>query len=419
LLLAVTVAGLEFISTFLVPPWPAYDARPVDVTTRPIAVMKALTETPELIPTYNSWGFRDRQRTVERPPDVRFRAAFVGDSFLEGPFVTATLPARVERDWVKAGYQDMEAINLGVSATGPPHYYYRTKEIALKLHPDVLVLMFYSGNDYVHERLDSWTFPSLLGERPQPSILGALAPHFTWLLVNKLGLSEFGRGNKPIPGEVDTLNDVVSGPRNERVPLLVQHLKKHYFPDKDEAMMAEVLRRGGDDFWAELERRGPDREFILGWWLAAMVDDETTKRRLIANREAAERLFDAAELAATMTWLNGINELVAAKGSRLLVVAAPVGTVDPRYAAFYRHWPHYYSWNVRRDMTHRHFVAALGQQGFNFIDLRPDFEGVRGAYRLIDGHWTELGTDIAARQVADKIVAMRRARAGKEGLTNE
>jgi hypothetical protein len=34
------------------------------------------------------------------------------------------------------------------------------------------------------------------------------------------------------------------------------------------------------------------------------------------------------------------------------------------------------------------------------IDLRDDLDGVRGTYRLTDGHWTALGTRIAADRVA-------------------
>ena len=36
----------------------------------------------------------------------------------------------------------------------------------------------------------------------------------------------------------------------------------------------------------------------------------------------------------------------------------------------------------------------------NVIDLRDDLEGVRGTYRLTDGHWTELGTRIVADRVS-------------------
>jgi predicted DNA-binding ribbon-helix-helix protein len=38
------------------------------------------------------------------------------------------------------------------------------------------------------------------------------------------------------------------------------------------------------------------------------------------------------------------------------------------------------------------------------IDLREALDGVRGSYRLTDGHWTDLGTRIAADRVAQALL---------------
>jgi hypothetical protein len=38
-----------------------------------------------------------------------------------------------------------------------------------------------------------------------PSILGTTAPRTDWLVSNRLGLSEIGRGSKDIPGENELL----------------------------------------------------------------------------------------------------------------------------------------------------------------------------------------------------------------------
>ena len=70
LLIGVILAASEAIASFLVPSYPARDMRPINVTS-----------TPEI--TYNDWELRDRPRTFERPPGVRFRSILVGDSFLE------------------------------------------------------------------------------------------------------------------------------------------------------------------------------------------------------------------------------------------------------------------------------------------------------------------------------------------------
>ena len=50
-------------------------------------------------------------------------------------------------------------------------------------------------------------------------------------------------------------------------------------------------------------------------------------------------------------------------------------------------------------MRHQRLVEALKNTWIPFVDLRPEFLGVRGAYRMIDSHWTERGVAIAADRV--------------------
>jgi hypothetical protein len=64
LLVAVTVAGLEFLSSFVVPPWPSRELRPIEVSNASVA--STLTGT-QPVPTYNSWGMRDREHPLEKP----------------------------------------------------------------------------------------------------------------------------------------------------------------------------------------------------------------------------------------------------------------------------------------------------------------------------------------------------------------
>ena len=50
----------------------------------------------------------------------------------------------------------------------------------------------------------------------------------------------------------------------------------------------------------------------------------------------------------------------------------------------------------------------------NVIDLRDDLEGVRGTYRLTDGHWTELGTRIVADRVSRALLPSLEASGKRE-----
>jgi hypothetical protein len=407
LLAAFTVGGLELASIFFTPAWPAFELRPIRASSDAIREIKTLAAAPQSIPFYNSWGVKDRERSIEKPSGIRFRSIVVGDSFVEGAFALPTVTDDVEQDWSKKGITDMEAVNLGISATGPPQYYYRIKRVALDLHPDAIVLVFYAGNDFLSQALPAWSIPPFIAELPEPSILGTVAPHLTWLAVNRLALSEYGRGNKPVPNEFDILADILKKPRADRPALLAQHLKTYYFPQKDLETMREILSRGGDRFWDAFEDTGTEREFLMAWMIANMVDNETGTWKTARNVEEADKLVDPREIEATLSWLTAARDLVEASGVKFLIAIAPVGSVDPRYAEFWQPWPRYFAWNPQREAARLHLVAALRQHGIDPIDLSDDLKGVTGTYRLTDGHWTSLGTAIAAKRIENELLKLR------------
>lgn len=408
-LVAVTLAGLEVLSAFVVPPWPARELRAIEVV--PDRLPKTLTKSSQPPSNYNSWGLRDRERSMQKPLGIDFRSVLVGDSFLEGGFVSSSVGMRVEDLLSAAGRRDMETVSLGISATGPPQYYYRIRDIALSLQPDALVLVFFSGNDFVSEPLPSWWWPSpLIAERPQPSWLGAVAPRLTWLAVNRLGLSEFGRGNKGGSGvSFDAVNAILQQPRSQRLESITRLVKDNYYPQKDEATIRAILARGGDRFWDAFEKRGRDEEYLQAWWLAGIVDWETGTWAVPLTADEAERSVNRAEIDATMSWLIGAAELAKARGVKFLIALAPPPTLDPVYAEFWSPWPRYRSFPMARLAAHRALRAALTAKGIPVADLADDLKDTPGTYRLTDGHWNELGTDIVARRLSDELLKMRSA----------
>lgn len=393
LLLAATVAGTEAIASLVVPSWPARAIRPITVTS-----------TPTL--TYNDWALRDRPRSFERPAGVAFRSVLVGDSFLEGPFLRAPLSAFVEQRLAAAGRADMEAINFGVSATGPRQYYYRIRDIALALKPDAIVLAFYAGNDFVSTPFGAW-LPPPIAELPLPSMLGGIAPRTTWLTVNRLGLSEFGGGNKSIDGEFTQLNEWVDLPPAERLDRIAGHVKRYYYPNLSDATIREILSRGDDQFWTAFAKRPADREFLAGWLLSNMVDWETGQWPMPRDPEEADRLNGADKVDETLSWLVAAERLAKEHGVKFAVTLIPVGTVDPAYVDFWRPWPKYFSQSLNADARHRRLAVALRQTGVPFFDLRDELNGQPGTYRLTDGHWTERGTELAADRVASELLRQR------------
>jgi hypothetical protein len=390
LLIGVTLAGSEAIASFLVPSWPARDIRPVVVTS-----------TPEI--TYNDWALRDKPRTFERPPGVRFRSILVGDSFLEGSFLPAPLSAFVERRLAAAGKSDMETINFGVMATGPRQYYYRIKDIGLALKPNAIVLMVYAGNDFVSTPFGGW-WPAPIAERPLPSMLGAVAPRTTWLAVNRLGLSEFGRYNRGIEGEFEQMNAWVDRPAADRLDWFTRHMKQHYYPRLAEGTIREILSRGDDRFWTAFTKKEVDREFVAGWQLQGIIDWETGQWNMPRDAEEADRMDGASMVDETLSWLVAAERLAKEHGVPLVVGLIPVGTVDPAYVDFWRFWPRYFSASLSADARHRRLAVALRQTGVPFFDLRDDLNGVAGTYRLTDGHWTTRGTEIVADRISRQLL---------------
>lgn len=392
LMLAVTVAATEIVASFLVPSWPARDMRPLEVTS-----------SPEIV--YNDWALRDRPRSFARPPGVNFRSVLVGDSFLEGPYLKAPLSALVEKRLAEAGRSDMEAINFGVSATGPRQYYYRIEDVGLDLKPDAIVVAVYAGNDFISVPYGSW-IPPLVAERPLPSLLAAVAPRTTWLAVNRLGLSEFGRSNKPLEWEYARLNEWLDLPTSERLDRMVSHLKQYYFPKLDESTIREILSRGDGHFWTPFAGKPGEREALAGWLLSSVVDWETGQWKMPRDPAEAERLNAGKMVEETLSWLVAAQKLAKANGVQLVVALIPVGTVDPAYVDFWRFWPKYYSYALSADARHRSLAAGLKRDGVPVIDLRDDLAGIPGTYRLTDGHWTQKGTEIVADRVSRELLTL-------------
>ncbi len=407
LLCVVTFGGLELIAFVLTPSWPAYELRPIAVPSGLVRPVETASGTTENIPFYNSWGMKDHERSFDRPQAVHFRTVFDGDSFLEGMFELAPLNEVVELRWARAGVHDMEAINFGISATGPSQYYYRIPNVALKLHPDAILLMFYPGNDFVTERFSPDAPLPLVDELPKPSWLSGVAPHLDWQIINRLRLSEIARGNTGADNEYQIMADAMKKPRAERAAIVAAYLKKYYFPDLSESVMQRVLLRNGGSFFEPFERKDDRTEQLTGWQPAGVVKFETMPGDVPRDAADAENYVDPKEIDATLSWLVAADKLARANGIKLLIAVATMGTVDPSYVEFWKPWPRYYSWSVREEVARRHLIAAMRARGLAPVDLEEDMQGISGTFRLSDGHWTALGTSIVAKRIADELIKLR------------
>ena len=190
LILAIaTFAGIEALASLYTPSWPARALVSLEPATSPHELRPPFSRQPWLGDADNSWGMRDTERTVAKPAGA-FRAIFVGDSFVESRFTPLSLSAAVKQH-MPATDSRLEAVGLGVPSTDPRSYYYRIRDVALKLSPDAILLFFYTGNDFMQPDQGYSIWPHLIDESAGGSLVGWLMPRTNWLLVNRLDLSNF------------------------------------------------------------------------------------------------------------------------------------------------------------------------------------------------------------------------------------
>lgn len=407
ILTGITLAGLELLASLEAPPWPARALR----STPPVNVQSSdftgLADKPWIFEPYNSWGMRDKERSIAKPAGGGYRAVFIGDSYLEFQLTRLTVPGEVERRFIEAGQPKAEMINLGISATGPRSYYYRMRDVAFALSPDALAVFFFSGNDFLYDGqgYGQGLLPDLVSEAPGGSILGSVMPNANWVLVNRLRLSEMLTTNKPVPQEFDTLAKIARLPPAERTPALVRHVKRYYYPDLSEAQIAAIFGRDGDAFWQAYASGKVDDESLQGWLLNLMTKSEVEKSPYFeaTTKELAARLVKDGDIQATLSWVTAMDRAARERGVPLVLFIVPPGSVDPDYVAYWKPWPRFYAFNVIADYRQDRLLEALARTQIRYVDLRKDFQGVRGAYRRSDAHWTDKGVEIAAGRVYEEL----------------
>lgn len=412
ILTAITLAGLELLASLEAPPWPARALRSTPPVNGLSTDFSGLADKPWVFEPYNSWGMRDKERRVAKPAGGGFRSVFVGDSFLEFQLTRLTVPGEVERLFIASGQPDAEMINLGISATGPRSYYYRLRDVAFALSPDALAVFFFSGNDFLFDGqgYGQGVLPDLVSEAPGGSILGNVMPNANWVLVNRLRLSEMLTINKPVPQEFDALAKIARLPPAERTPAVARHIKRYYYPDLGEPQIAAIFGRDGDAFWQAYSSGKVDDESLQGWLLNLMTkaEIETSPYFEVTTREQAARLVKDGDIQATLSWLTAMDRAARARGVPLVLFIVPPGSVDPDYAAYWKPWPRFYAFNVISDYRQDRLLEVLAGTSIRHVDLRRDFEGVRGAYRRSDGHWTDKGVEIAANRVFQELRRLQR-----------
>lgn len=111
---------------------------------------------------FNSHGFRDRERSYEKPANT-YRILIMGDSQVEALQVSLTnsFPALLEQALNdRALSQRFEVLSLGQAGFGTAEEYMRYMNFGVKYSPDLVLVLFTTTNDFQdNSKVLSWQLP--------------------------------------------------------------------------------------------------------------------------------------------------------------------------------------------------------------------------------------------------------------------
>ncbi len=371
----------DVVASLFTPSWPARDLRPIRVA-----------QSIQYFPQVNSWGLRDEEHSFKKE---RKRIVFLGDSFLEGgPNCNAL------SQYVRAMLQgnNTELINLGVSATGPEHYFYRMKRIGITLSPDEVFLFFYEGNDYMDDYFNPSQF-SLLRELPLPSLMAFAFPNFSWHLVNIFGISEYGLGIRQAPAqEQETLNRISKLGEIEFFYQLSTHIHRYYFPDIDRLDIEEKLKLGGNKLWKLVHEWEVHHQLLQGWAIKRLLHGIYYSNPTPPNLSEVENLINS-----TVSHLLETSKLLKKSQIKLRVYMIPVAEeVDSDFVDYWSEWNPQIGKrvvNLRGDLLEQ----RLKENGLYVKRLNHVLASHKSTYNLIDAHWNQNGHRIISQFIMDEI----------------
>jgi hypothetical protein len=381
LLAVVTVAGAEGLASLFAPPWPALGLHGVAPEAGARAWGRAAKEQGAV--GFNSWGQRDRERERRPRPGVQ-RIAFVGDSLLEE---SSSVPVSLATERA-LGRSDVEILNLGVSATQPDEYYYRTRSIALPLGASRCVLFLYEGNDLAQG--DEITLPSLLGVAavyPRESVLSLLGLRaLNHAATNRLRpvVRIWGEAGE-LQQEEQSLALRIARANDAELPALLSGLVRR--ADRERV---QGLLQGRDlrPFYAML--RQPDQGLFRSYYLYAGL------KALAAGERRAE-----VTPAYAYRWVRRTRDLCRARGIGFTLVIVPEAfQVDDRMRGL---------WMPLLDMRElmaperaacEELAKVCRGDGMDVLDLHGALAGLPGTYLNPDGHWSARGVQVVSEVVA-------------------
>lgn len=335
----------------------------------------------------NRRGLRYRD-IDEKSTHADYRVFVVGDSFTEGVGVDADcrftdlLEKRIE-----SGGATVQFINGGISGSGPDKYYRLFQNIGLEYKPNALLICVYM-NDVANTRemMDSVTLDSRFDRRGLYRVCHGLWPRFyTLLSVVKSNIEYRNRNRKngyfervTEAAAIRDISDEVVDAWKERLPMkLVRAVEQRRF---NGAILSYGLLY--PDYWKEsidISSARAERKYGVMIHIFDNLIDLCDRQNietavvLIPSRF----LYDSSSYDARNVWIIG-------------------GThVDKR-------------WLTMTTEIQERLRFWADSRGLPFIDLTPAFrDAVGSGDRLcweLDGHWTNVGHEVAADAIYSWIV---------------
>lgn len=383
IVLVITLATAEFAARLVVPSWPTLGLHGVEPQVGGKAWTPIVRKSESI--GLNSWGQRDRERTIKPANDV-LRIAFIGDSFLEES-TTTPLSVRVED---LLAQQNVEVVNLGVSASSPDEYFDRLQQIALPLGASHCVVFVYAGNDFVESGRTLRSWGGVAAVYPRRSLMTSIGlfgvNHLltnrqrpvlrAWLTAGDLRRDEEYR--RLVLSEVDAAN----------LPALL--LSVAQVPQEQEEQLRARLQApemAGVYEMLKAPDGGQFRSYYLSQALTAAMDpswqwDENSERE-------------------ALHWLTLASHACRKNDARFSVVIIPEGCqVDPRMAEQWRPLADMRRvTQATRDASMR-LRRKLEAANIDVIDLHDGLQDLPGTYLNVDGHWSDLGVEKVAEILA-------------------
>lgn len=313
----------------------------------------------------------------------------LGDSFTEGDRVSDEHPWPV----VLAKRSNLKVYNLGVSSAHPGTYIETLRQFAVDLDPNIVICMFYEGNDFWDSNAEG---RDRLGRRIERYVkYSPIRLRFKALMVRHLSLSS------------DTS-----------------------IPPEDRAGQASTA----DALKPEPSPAPQEVPSALSWLPARVPDSPQGRYYTFTVKQLAQHLAPAEQLSRSNGWkyasakLLAIKTLCDQKGLRLILAYAPdkarillpllTDTVSPQQLHSFLSLttgelppPDALIQTISEhlDVQEKTFKAFCENNSIEFLSLtvplRSAISRGRQAYFTYDQHWTPVGHEIVAEVLADYLRA--------------